>query len=125
MSRTSWKCLLVGVVAALAISMAAPQADACGGRWCGYGWGGCYGGCGAACYTGCSPCYGLGGCCGSYLTSDWYLCAAVPLRGRALQMVWRLWLRLGLAWLLWLRLRLWLWLRRELWLRWRLQPLLR
>ena len=50
---------------------------------------------------------------------------AVPLRGCALQMVWRLWLRLGLAWLLWLRLRLWLWLRRELWLRWRLQPLLR
>ena len=92
MGRTSWKCLLIGALVAVAVSFAVPQADACGGRCCGscgyggwggyagwgccgsYGWGGCgYGGCGAVCYSGCSPCYGLGGCCGSYLASDWYL----------------------------------------------------
>ena len=87
MSRTSWKCLLIGAVVAIAVSVVVPQANACGGRcygsygyggWGGYaGWGCCgsygWGGCGAGCYSGYSPSYGVGGCCGSYLASDWYL----------------------------------------------------
>ncbi len=77
MSRTSWKCLLIGAVVAVAVSVAVPQANACGRRCCSWGWG-YYGGCGT-CYTGCSPCYGWTGCCGSYLASDWYL-AARPCR---------------------------------------------
>jgi uncharacterized protein (TIGR03000 family) len=75
MSRTSLKCLLVGVVLAVAIAAVAPQANA---QCCGYArpvaWSSCY----ApryvpACYSCYSPCYATVGCCGSYYASDWYL----------------------------------------------------
>ncbi len=72
MIRASWKYLLIGVVVAVALSLAVPQASAarwwgcCGGcGWGGCGWGGCgWGGCGYSCY---SPCYGGCGCGGCYL----------------------------------------------------------
>jgi uncharacterized protein (TIGR03000 family) len=68
MNRTSWKCLLVGAVVAVALLSAAPQADA---RW----WGGCcggYWGCGyAPCYSGCYS-YGCGYGCG-YDCGGWAL----------------------------------------------------
>jgi uncharacterized protein (TIGR03000 family) len=78
MNRTSWKCLLVGLVVAVAVFVATPQADA---RWWGYcgpcNWGctyGCYSPC-YSCYTPCyscySPCYSsCSSCC---YGSDWYL----------------------------------------------------
>jgi len=59
MNRSTWKCLLVGAAVAVALSFAAPQADA---HW----WGCCQPvsyGCGytPCCYTSCySPCYTVG-----------------------------------------------------------------
>ena len=110
MNRTSWKCLLIGAVVAIALFVAAPQADA---QWWGYyrpvAWG-CYATrCCATCYAratrrattvvGCSPCY---------YGSDWYLGVRPgPVRRagvRTVSLVSRLWLWLGLR--LWLRLRL-------------------
>ena len=68
MFRKSWKCLLIGVLLVVAFSVAVPQADAWGGRCCGWGWG--YGspwayvggyGCGYGCGYGYGG-YGYGGC---------------------------------------------------------------
>ena len=72
MSRTSWKCLLVGVVVAIALSSLAPQADA---QWWGCcrsaGWGCCYTPC-------CSSCWGCGSGC---YDGGWYLgCRPGPVR---------------------------------------------
>ncbi len=68
MIRASWKYLLIGVVVAVALSLAAPQANAA--RWWGYcGWGGCgY----APCYSCYSPCYSVGCYSGCY-DGGWYL----------------------------------------------------
>jgi uncharacterized protein (TIGR03000 family) len=91
--RPTWKCLLVGAVVAVALTTAAPQADAhwwgwrcgygcyspyyVGGYWGGCGWGGCgWGGygyygrgyCGSCCYAAyyptCSSCYSTCDSCG-------------------------------------------------------------
>ena len=72
MSRTSWKCLLVGAVVAIALSSLAPQADA---QWWGCcrsaGWGCCYTPC-------CSSCWGCGSGC---YDGGWYLgCRPGPVR---------------------------------------------
>lgn len=76
MSRTSWKCLMIGAVVAVVISAVAPQANA---QCCGYyrpvAWGCCYAPrCAPACYSPCYATYAAVGCCGaSYYDSDWYL----------------------------------------------------
>jgi len=74
MSRTSWKCLMIGAAVAVALSFAAPQADAqCCGGYRTVAWGGCYAPRYVSpCYSCYSPCYATVGC-GSYYTSDWYL----------------------------------------------------
>jgi uncharacterized protein (TIGR03000 family) len=76
--RPSWKCLLVVVAVAVALSCAAPKADACWGLWRGCGWGGGWGGyysgcysCYSPCYSCYTPCYTTIGCCGSYGYSGW------------------------------------------------------
>ena len=51
MNRTSWKCLVFGVVVAVALLSVAPQADACWWRCGGCGWGCC-----SSCYSCYSPC---------------------------------------------------------------------
>ncbi len=69
MNRTSWKCLLVGAVVAVALSSAAPQADA---QWWGYSrpaaWGCCYAPryvapCYTSCYTPCCTRVAYSPCC--------------------------------------------------------------
>ena len=64
MNRTSWKCLVLGVVAAAALLTVVPQADACWWRWGGCGWGCC-----SSCYSCYTPCCSTWGCgyggCGS------------------------------------------------------------
>jgi hypothetical protein len=69
MSRTSWKCLLVGIVLAFALSFAAPQAKAHWGGCCRtVGWG-CYSSCYVSpCYSCYSPCYSR---CTSYCDTGW------------------------------------------------------
>lgn len=78
MNRQSWKYLLIGAVMAVALSSAAPQADAhwwgyyqpvtSGYSYGGYGYGCGYGSCYSACYTpsysSCNSCWDNGG---------WYL----------------------------------------------------
>ncbi len=71
MNRTSWKCLLIVSVVAIALSAAAPQVEAywgCGG--CGTAWS-CYSPCYSSCYTSCytpAICWDPCGCGG-----NWYL----------------------------------------------------
>jgi len=70
MIRPSWKSLLIGAVAVVALSAAAPRADA---QWRGYyqpvAWGGWYSPCYSSCY---SPCYTTVSCdpCGD--SWGWY-----------------------------------------------------
>lgn len=80
MNRQSWKYLLIGSVMAIALSSAAPQADA---HWWGYyqpaAWG--YGGYGYMGYTGYGYAYGTYGCgygCGyaSYYPAGYRACNA-------------------------------------------------
>jgi len=66
--RGSWKILLIGAVAAIALSSAAPQADA---QWWGayyrpVAWGCCYSPC-------CSPCYSVSCYSPCYDSCGWYL----------------------------------------------------
>jgi len=71
MIRPSWKSLLIGAVAVVALSAAAPRADA---QWWGYyqpaAWGGCYSPCYSSCY---SPCYTTVSCdpCGYGWCAGW------------------------------------------------------
>jgi uncharacterized protein (TIGR03000 family) len=82
MNRTSWKCLLIGAVVAIALSSVAAQADA---QWAGYyrpaAWGCCYAPRYIApCYSCYSPCYATVGC-GSCYDGAWYLgCRPGPVR---------------------------------------------
>jgi uncharacterized protein (TIGR03000 family) len=81
MNRRNWKCLLIGVVVAVVLSSAAPQADAQWAGWyrptaawgCGYS--PCYSSCYSPCYTPCySSCYATASCyspCG-YDSYGWY-----------------------------------------------------
>lgn len=79
MNRTSWKCLLIGTVAAVVLSCSVPQAYA---HWWGYyrpvAWGCSYGPsyvspCYSSCYTGCYTGCAAVGCNPCYYGSDWYL----------------------------------------------------
>jgi len=78
MIRPSWKSLLIGAVAVVALSAAAPRADA---QWWGYyqpaAWGGCYSPCYSSCY---SPCYTTVSCdpCGD--SWGWYGWRHGPVR---------------------------------------------
>jgi uncharacterized protein (TIGR03000 family) len=74
MVRTSWKSLLIGAVVVLALSAAAPQANA---HWWGYyqpvAWGGYYAPYYSSCYSSCyTPCYTTVSCdpCGD--SYGWY-----------------------------------------------------
>jgi uncharacterized protein (TIGR03000 family) len=75
MSRTSWKCVVIGAFVVIALAVVASQANAqCCGSYRPVAWSGYAPRCLPAYYSSCySPCYATVGCCGSYYASDWYL----------------------------------------------------